>query len=452
MRKYQFIAAILLGTILIGVSACNPFESKTEVNEELVEVVRGDLAVTVSGTGNIEVSNETKLSFGVGGKIEKIYVDEGDEVSKGDVLAKLETDTLELALNEAKVAYSQAQISVLEAEAAVVEAEIAVGQAETSLQTAEWTLEQTQDQYYLVDIKIAQSDVDSALRNLEDALWKLDKYEEGSEGQILYSKSVVQAQARYQAAKDRLDAIVAGFNAEEVEIKELQVLVAKQSLDLAEQSLELAKRSPALARQSLALAEQSLKVAQKQLNDATITAPFDSTIAKVFVDEGDIIPAPTLGTTQIIQVIDPEKMELNVQVDEIDIIGVMTGQKAIIETDAIPDFTIDGTVAFISLLPTELSGVVVYDAEIYFNIPEGSGLRAGMSATADIMVAERINVLLVPARAIREDSQGNSIVGVMVDGQIEERVVIIGISDGFQTEILDGLEEGEMIERRARSK
>jgi macrolide-specific efflux system membrane fusion protein len=68
-----------------------------------------------------------------------------------------------------------------------------------------------------------------------------------------------------------------------------------------------------------------------------------------------------------------------------------------------------------------------------------------MSAEADIVVAERSNVLLVPNRAVKRDSQGNPMVKVMVDEEIEERSVVVGISDDFQTEIITGLSEGEMV-------
>jgi len=53
--------------------------------------------------------------------------------------------------------------------------------------------------------------------------------------------------------------------------------------------------------------------------------------------------------------------------------------------------------------------------------------------------------LLVPNRAIEQDSEGNPVVKVMVNEEIEERPVVTGISDGYQTEIVDGLSEGEIV-------
>ncbi|MFC1987146.1 efflux RND transporter periplasmic adaptor subunit [Chloroflexota bacterium] len=413
MKIWQIAIVILLCLVVASVIACNPFSGEPAVTEQSVEVVRDDLAFTVSGSGNIKVSDEMNLSFGIAGKIDKIYVEEGDTVSKHEVLALLETDDLEMAVSEAKVAQTKAQVAVTEAQVAV--------------QTAEYTLEQTEETYTLEDIEVAQSDVDEIRRDLEEALWTLRKYDPGTPGWEEQQKTVNQTKARLNTAEDTLDAILYGFDTEEVAIKKSQVELASQSLEL--------------TRQSLGLAEESLKQAERQLAKATITAPFTGVVAKVNVDEKDTVTA----ATTIVHLIDPSNMELEVEVDEIDVVEVKQGQKAIIEVDSLPALPLEGKVSFISLLPTEEAGVIVYNVKIEFNVPEGIGIRAGMSASADIVLSERSNVLLVPDRAIKQDNQGNTTVEVIVDGQSEERTVITGISDGFQTEIVDGLEEGEVV-------
>ena len=76
---------------LLGIAACDPLGGgKREIRQQLVKVERGDLAVTVTGSGKIEASHETRLTFGSTGKVDQILVKEGNEVKKGDVLAELE--------------------------------------------------------------------------------------------------------------------------------------------------------------------------------------------------------------------------------------------------------------------------------------------------------------------------------------------------------------------------
>jgi len=425
VKSWRIMTIFLLCLGLASVTACNPLGgSEQEATEQLAEVVRGDLTVTVSGSGNLEVSNEAMLAFGVGGRVDKVYIEEGGKVSKGEVLAKLETDSLELALTEAQVAQTQA--------------EVAVTQAQVTLQTAEYELETAQDLYAQPEIHTARAAVSDAQSYLEYAKQILAQALTTHDIKV-WTNEVAYAEETLRAAEVSLNEMLSAPDTEEVAIKRLQVELAKQSLELAEQSLELA--------------EQSLETTRKQLDEATITAPFDGIIASVYVEEGDVISPPTMAPQIVAHLIDPSSMELNVEVDEIDVIEVKPGQRAIIEVDALPTLPIEGKVSFISLTPKEEGSVIVYDVKIDFNVPEGIGLRAGMSATADIIIAERNNVLLVPDRAIKQDSQGNPIVEIMVNGQIEERGVDIGVSDGFQTEIVDGLEEGEVvIERRAKPK
>lgn len=430
MKNWRIVAVLLLSLVLVGSTACNPLgDGEQETTQQSVEVVRGDLTITVSGSGNIEISNEMKLAFGIGGKVDKIYVEEGDNVSEGQVLAKLETDDLELALSRAQVAKTQAEV-------AVTQAQVAVTQAQLTVATAEYELEKAQDLNPETDILQARTAVNEAQRYLDYAKSTLEQASIPADIKV-WTNEVSTAEERLRAAEVRLNELLSAPDTDEVVLKRLQLEVAQQSLPLAEQSLELTE-------QSLELAGQSLEQAQKQLGEATITAPFDGFVGSVDIDEKDTVTA----ATKIVHLIDPSTMELKVQVDEIDIAEVKLGQKAIIEVDALPSLPLEGRVSFISLLPTEEAGVTVYDVKIRFDVPEGIGLRVGMSATADIIIAERSNVLLVPDWAINQDNQGNPIVEVTVNKQIEERKVVVGISDSFQTEIVNGLKEGEMVKRK----
>ncbi|MFC1941081.1 efflux RND transporter periplasmic adaptor subunit [Chloroflexota bacterium] len=446
MKGWRILTVLLLSLILVGSVACNPLGGgEEEVTDGLVEVVRGDLMITVGGSGNVEVANEIKLTFGVAGRIDKIYIDEGDEVKEGEVLATLETDALELALTQAQVAKTQAQVAVTQAQVAVTQAQVAVTQAEIDVGNAEIARYQAVV-FQWPDVEVAQADVDKFTYYVEYVHERLADAPDDEKAHWL--RLVAVAEEDLISAQDELNVLLSGTPPDEIVIKRQEVEVAHQSLELSQQSLELSQQSLELYQQSLQAAQQSVEVAQKQLDEATISAPFDGVVAKVAIDEKDTV----LATTTIIHLIDPSSMELEVEVDEIDIPDVKLMQRAIIEVDALPSLPLEGEVSSISLLPTEQAGVIVYEVKIEFDVPEDVGIRAGMSATTDIVVAERSNVLLVPDRAIGKDNEGNTIVEVTIDGQTDERIVVTGISDGFQTEILGGLEEGEVVERRAKPK
>jgi len=395
VKNWQMVAVLLLCLALAGAIGCGG--DQEEVSQQLIEVVRGDLMVSVSGSGNIVVSEEAKLTFGSGGKIDKIYVDEGEEASKGDVLARLETDPLELALTQAQVALTGQ--------------ELAVSQAEVNVKNAEIALERAEDSW--LDTKSAGSRVKRLKKYLE---YHLENHPEDTEEILSIQRSLREAWKRFLlVATDSVDS-------RQVTAKEMELELAKQSVEQMKHSLEQF--------------QQAVAEAQKQLDEATIHAPFGGVVASVDADEGDSVSA----TMTIINLIDLTSMELEVEVDEIDVAEVKPGQRAIIEVDALPALQLEGEVASISLLSKEIGGLVIYEVTIGFDVPQGYNLKIGMSAIADIILEERSNVLLVPNRAITQD-----VVKVMVDEEIEERLVVLGISDGFDTEIVDGLSEGDVV-------
>ncbi|MFC1920421.1 efflux RND transporter periplasmic adaptor subunit [Chloroflexota bacterium] len=416
MKKIAIVGVLLMCLLLTGVTACAGASDDKETAGEAVSVGRGDIAVDVSGSGNIDVYKDIKLTFGVGGRVKKIYVEEGEEVSRGDMIAELDTSALELARTQAEVAVTKAQADIT--------------QAEIALKTAEYNLEQSQSSYTLEDINAAKADIVIAQRDLDVVIRTLSKYEEGTVGYDDFQKTVKFAETRFSAAEDRLNAILMGTDSEEVAIKRLQV-------DLATQSVEL-------ANQALVLANKSLVQAQKQIDDASISAPFAGTVASVSVDEMDTVSS----MSQIAYLIDTTMMELKVDVDEIDIADVRLGQRAIIEVDALPALELEGEVVFISQLSKEEGGVIIYEVKVRFEVAEDNGLKSGMSASTNIIVNEKTDVLLVPNRAIKRNDNGYTVVEVVLAGGTEEKIVTTGISDGFQIEIIKGLEEGQLILNR----
>lgn len=413
MKSWRAAAVLLLSLVLVSSMACNPFGGdQEEISQQLVEVVRGDLIVSVSGSGNVAVSNEARLVFGTSGRIDKIFIDDGDEVAKREVLARLDTAPLELALAQAQatlvqvqIAQTQAQIAQAPAQATLTQAQATLAQAQIALNVAEDNLEDADDLLRRMrkDLDIRHPDVEAV--------------------EVLFETAEL-----------------------EFEVAEAQFAAAELQLEIAESQLELVEPQLEAADLQLEVAEQALGEAQKQLDRVTITAPFDGVVASIDVDEGDTVSA----ATSIVHLIDLTSIELEVAVDEIDIAEVKLGQRAIIEVDALQALQLEGKVTSISLLSEETGGVVLYEVTISFDVPQDYNLKIGMSAIADIVTDERSNVLLVPDRTITQDSQGNPIVKVMVDEEIEEieeRPVVLGISDGFQTEIVDGLEEGEVVKR-----
>jgi len=470
MNKWKIVGFLLLSLILTTTFACSGDNGNT--SQQLSDVIKGDLMVTVSGSGKAAVSQEALLTFGSGGRVDKIYVKEGDIVNKDTVLASLDTSVLELAVKQAQITLAQAQVALTQADLSKQSAQLALDavndsqktlelallNAQIGTKTAEYSLDVAKDVYTWPDIDDAQSDVDNAKSFLDYALQGLNDATTANSIDR-WIATVANAQVNLTTAEAKLDAQVQGYDTEEVVIKELQLDAAQQAeaqaqknlddlskqINIKEKQLNLAEQSLAQAQSSVEFAEQSLQEAQKQLDEATIIAPFDGVIAGVNAKEDSMVPSPSMSPQPVIYMVNLSSMEMDIQVDEIDIPDVEIGQEAIIELDALPDMAIKGTVTSIYPVPTEVGGIVLYDVKMNFDVPDASGIKVGMSASADIIINSRENVLLVPERAIYMNGKGETAVSISTNGQTEERTVVTGASDGLQTEIVSGLHEGETI-------
>jgi HlyD family secretion protein len=137
------------------------------------------------------------------------------------------------------------------------------------------------------------------------------------------------------------------------------------------------------------------------------------------------------------------RIKLSGLIDEIDISRVRVGQEAVITLDALPGKDLKGKVTFVSQVGTSQMGVVSYKTTITLENASGE-LKDGMSATADIIIEQHENVLLIPNRAI-QGTLANPYVEVVTDGETTQRTITIGSSDGRYTEVLSGLEKGEKV-------
>jgi RND family efflux transporter MFP subunit len=469
--KKKLMLGFILSVMLLslpGTTACNSLGgSQDTVNQQLVTVTRGDLTMSVSGKGKIETSREARLTFGSAGKVEKMLIKEGDMVKTGDVLAKLDTSPLELALNQSQMAVTQA--------------EVALTQAQLAQQTAEYNLENTRNSEDTLKLALlnAQIALDTAQNNLAAGITAIDfntilaelnkakawydyvkrMPQAGIGDSDSWSLALDRAQERLDVAQANYDNTLAGYDSRQVNLKKKQVESAGISVALAQKNIDELGKSIALqelqvasteqtarqAQQAVDLARASLADSRRQLGETAIYAPFVGVVSMVLAKEGDIIPSPSMAPQTIIKMIDPDSLELVIEVDEIDIPQVKLAQEVTVNVDALPKAVFTGRVTAIYPVPSEVGGVVLYTVRINLDIQGESEIKVGMSASANIVAEKHENVLLVPSRAIGKNEQGQAIVKVKANEQIQERAVAVGLDDGLKAEIISGLNEGETV-------
>jgi HlyD family secretion protein len=401
-------------------------------------VARGALTQVVNATGNVAPAQRATLSFEISGRVLEILVDEGDVVQKGQPLVRLDATDLELALRSAEASLRAAQARYEQTKAGPSKEDIAA--AEASLASAIASYEKLKKGPTADEVAVAKANVERAEAVLKQAQAAYDRIAwRGDAGASPQALQLQQATIDYQTALANYRVATAGPSESALKAAEAQIAQARANL-------ERLKRTPspedlAIAQSQVDSAQVAVDQAKRRLDSAVLRAPFAGVVEKVSVDVGQLVAA---GTPAVV-IADTSAFHIMVAVDEMDVALVRVGQVARIALDALPDTPIQGHVDRIGLAGSQTTGVVTYDVRIAVD-PTDAPLRTGMSATIDIVVAEKADALVLPNRAIRTDEKtGQRYVQVLRNGQVEQVYVKPGIRDERYTEILEGPAEGETV-------
>ncbi|HDQ16702.1 MAG TPA: HlyD family efflux transporter periplasmic adaptor subunit [Candidatus Vogelbacteria bacterium] len=228
---------------------------------------------------------------------------------------------------------------------------------------------------------------------------------------------------------------------------------AQGAVDLAENNLEKAQRELILAKEGprdgevriieaeILAIQSDIDLLRKQFNDASLRANQEGKIITVNKRTGE-----NISPHESIIVLLPNKpFEIEVDIYEGEIALVEIGDEVEINLVAFPDQTLEGKISSIEPMGRIIDGVVYYRSTVQTLSDWPEGLRPGMTADLVIKVDEKDNSLVVPYRALYREN-GLHKVKVKKNGQIEEKLVTIGIRDSAgRVEILSGLEEGQVI-------
>lgn len=345
---------------------------------------RGVISATVETTGRIQAAKQARLAPQVSGIVQRVYVRPGDAVAEGDLLLELKVPSLERAVRQAELNLEIHELQLAQAKSGGSDADIAIAKARLRQAT--------------VVLQAAQEDYDK-IKDREDAPTS-DK-----------AIALENAKVAFEIAKASFEKAVHGAEADEIEILEKQ----------------------------RELAALTLEGAVEQLSQAQMRAPFAGTVLAVDTKEAQIAH----GGNPIITLADLTRLEIVAQIDEIDIGEVSLGQAVEIILDAFPDKRLSGEVVHIAPAAIPQRGSTVYEATISFD-NEGLPIRPDMGTNLTIITLEHDHALLVPNRAVQTVGS-KKVVRVREGRHVREREVTVGLSNRQESEILDGLREGEVV-------
>ncbi len=222
-------------------------------------------------------------------------------------------------------------------------------------------------------------------------------------------------------------------------------LISDKEYEIMQQDLQEAQSDYNLAKQRLDLMEKgSAKVGGTEL-DAVIRSPVSGTILSREVSIGDpVVPLTSYQPgTELMKIARLQDLLFKGTVDEIDVGRLEEGMKAKITVGAIPDEEIYGIIDIIAPKAWNKEGATVFDIEIIVTEKGNKPLRIGYSATADIIIDERNDVLVIPEGAVNFEEEKTFV--YLANG--EKKEIETGLSNGLNIEVVSGLSEGEGIKK-----
>lgn len=452
--------------------------------------IRQDVSNSLSGTGTLNPANTYTVKSLVDGKILTGGFEEGDKVEEGDVLYTIDSSDASTNLEKASIALQQAQRSYdktvdlqyvrAEVDGTVSSLKVAKGDQVTSGQEVAVIRDSSKMLLNLLfpaadaaNFSVGQSaDVmlDGTFETLKGTITAITGTDELSTGNLLVRtvtirvnnagglttaqaatasvngvSSIASATFAYQAERTltaQAGGTVSAINVQEGDaVSKGDILIELTGDDLTE--------SIQSASESLRSAEISMQNQQDNMSNYTITSPISGTIIEKDAKQGDAL---TSGSTLCV-IYDLSYLEMVINVDELQIGALSVGQKVQITADAVADKTYVGTVTRVSMKGSSSGGTTTYPITI--RIDNTDGLRPGMNANAEIVVAEANNALVVPNAAVIRggyvlvSKKSPSAANAVEDMDAPEGYVYVkvetGVSDDSYTEIKSGLQEDDTV-------
>jgi len=224
--------------------------------------------------------------------------------------------------------------------------------------------------------------------------------------------------------------------------------VSQQEFETVDRQYEQARTQQLMAHERLALLEQGrVEIAGEADIETVVKSPITGFILEKTVDIGDpVVPLTSFQEgTVLMTMAEMDELIFRGSVDEIDVGRLEEGMPATIKIGALPDAKVEGVVEKISLKGQEQDNATTFPVEIAVVPSEGTILRAGYSANADVIIEQREDVLVIPERLITYAADTARVTVGTTGEATEERIIETGLSDGIQIEVVSGLDSGDVV-------
>lgn len=409
------LAAGVVGVPAATFVALRNAAPKPSVSALTVPVQQKNVTVRITANGEVVPVKRLNLNPKTAGRLAKLYVEQGDRVAQGQLIAEMDRRELEAQRQQvvADLARAEANLSLLQAgtrSEVVAQAQASVNQARAEVATAQTRL----------DLANQRTDRNQTLAS-EGAISR-DRLDEVLNEQRSAQANVAQARARLNNALQQLNQQQNGPRTQEIQQAAAQVEAVKANL----------------------------QAVDAQLDDTAIRAPFAGIITQRNATEGDFVTptsfaSSTSSATSIVTL--ANDLEILAKLPEVDIDQIRPGQQVEIRADAFPKQVFKGVVRLVSPEakedPTQ-RGVITFEVRIRITAGKDT-LRSGMTTDLAFLGQSLDQALMVPTVAIVTNKGQTGVLVPDDNNKPKFQPVTIGPNIGNETEITDGVKPGEPV-------
>jgi len=425
---------------------------KVDTAELTVPAQAEDLTLRITASGSVVPAESVNLSPKTAGQLAELYVEQGDRVKQGQVIARMDDAELQAQLTQAKARLAQAEAQLAEVRAGTRPEEIAqararLAQAEAQLAEARAGTRPEEIAQARAQVAAAQAQVDLASKRMERYRYLVNQGAESRDRLDEASTEDRRAKASLREAQRKLQQLQRGTRSEEIQRIQAEVAEARQALTQSQNGSR--PEAIAQAEAEAAAARGEVKAVEVQLADTIIRAPFSGTVTQKYATEGAFVTPTTSASsttsatsTSIVAV--AKGLEVLAEVPETDIGQIKPGQTVEIVADAYPDQVFKGRVQLVA--PEAVVEQNVTSFEVQVEILTGQDqLRSGMNADVTFLGNELENALVVPTVAIATQKGQTGVFVPDRNNKPQFQPVTIGPTIQTQTQILQGLRPGERV-------
>ncbi|WP_201597507.1 efflux RND transporter periplasmic adaptor subunit [Psychrobacter vallis] len=414
--KWGVIALVIIALGALAYTFLKPEEVTPNYLTAKAEI--GDIENNVMASGKVKALNTVDVGAQVSGEVKRLYVEVGDEVQQGDLIAQIDQVTQKNNLSNEQASLEQSVAAIQSAQAEALSRQASLKSAYADLASRQSELKQAQSDFTrlqsLVAIDaISQQEYDTQATSVETA-----------------KAAVANARAAIDTAKAAIATADANINSQQAALRKSQTNVS---------------------------------TAEEDLSYTTIRAPISGTVVSITTEQGTTVNANQTAPT-IVTLADLSTVRINAQISEADVINVNAGMPVYFNIIGNPDQKFDSVLKAVEPAPEVISDTSSTDSAIYYvgyiEVPNTERrFRIDMTAQVYIVIDQAKDALLIPAAALQpidradktaatNDNSNTKTAKVRVlkaDGQVVEQVVTTGINNRVNVQVLSGLNEGDEV-------